>query len=66
MYTAEEVQREIFGGYIKRFQTGYPGWDGIPQTPEQSVTAMLNVVSKLTAKDSGACLSHHGDTKSWL
>ncbi|KAK7680205.1 hypothetical protein QCA50_016714 [Cerrena zonata] len=62
----EEVQKEIFGLYIERFQAGYPEWDGKLITPEESVTAMLNVVSKLTANDSGKSLSQHGDSKKWL
>ena len=65
-YIAEEVQKEMFGEYVARFQAGYPEWDGKPLTPEQSVTAILDVASRLTTKDSGACLTHHGDTKNWL
>ena len=48
------------------FQSGYPDWHGKILTPEKSVTAMLDVISKLSTKDSGAFLSHHGDTKNWL
>lgn len=50
---------------VKSMQAGYPDWNGQMSTPEEAVTAMLNTSFKLTAKDSGAFLSHYGDTK-WL
>lgn len=64
--SAEEVQKEALGPFITKFQAAYPTFDGNALTPEQSVTAQLDVISKLTAKDSGAFLTHHGDTTSWF
>ena len=63
---AKEVQEAAYGNLVKQLKVAYPEWSGVFLLPEESVTFMLDVVSKLTAKDSGACLSHHGDTKTWL
>lgn len=64
--SAEEVQKEAFRPLLAKLQAAYPSFDGNALTPEQSVTAQLDVISKLTAKDSGAFLTHHGDTTSWF
>lgn len=66
MCTAETGPTEIFRGFMDRLKVEFPGWDENTVTPEQSVTAMLDVVSRLAAKDSGACLSHNGGTENWL
>ncbi|KAK7679989.1 hypothetical protein QCA50_016935 [Cerrena zonata] len=63
---ANDVQKATYSKLIEQFQAGYPDWDGKILTPEESVTAMLETVSKLTVKDSGAFISHYGDTKNWL
>ncbi|KAK7680194.1 hypothetical protein QCA50_016703 [Cerrena zonata] len=62
----EEVVLESLRPIITKFQTSYPEWDGKPLTPEQSVTTVLDIVSRLTTKDSGASLTHNGGTKDWL
>lgn len=49
----------------KTFQVGYPNWNGVPLSPEESVNMMLSVVDNLELKDSGAFLSHKGN-KEWL
>ncbi|KAK7680192.1 hypothetical protein QCA50_016701 [Cerrena zonata] len=56
---------DVYLRLVKSMQAGYPDWNGQMSTPEEAVTAMLNTSFKLTAKDSGAFLSHYGDTK-WL
>ena len=65
-HTAETGPSEIFGSFMNRLKAEFPDWNAAHATPEQSVTAMLGVISKLTAKDSGACLSHKGDTENWV
>lgn len=50
---------------VKTFQIGYPDWNGLPISPEESVKMMLNVFDKLELKDSGAFVSHKGN-KEWL
>ncbi len=50
---------------VKTFQIGYPNWNGVPLTPEESVSAMLKIFKGLTIKDTGAFVSHKGD-KEWL
>ncbi|KAK7680206.1 hypothetical protein QCA50_016715 [Cerrena zonata] len=61
-----EVQKGLSSLYVNKFRAAYPDWDGTLLTPDQSVTAMLDVVSRLTAKDTGAFLSHRGESKNWL
>lgn len=48
------------------FKEAYPDCSGVPMTIEESIAAMLDTVSKLTAADSGKYLTHHGDTTRWL
>ena len=50
---------------VKNFQIGYPEWDGMPITAEESVSLMLGIFKGLTIKDTGAFLSHKGN-KDWL
>lgn len=63
---AVEAQEDTYAKITEQFKAGYPDWDGKILTPEESVTAMLDTVSRLTAEDSGAFISHHGSTQSWL
>ena len=65
-YPADESMLEQAMGLFARFKAAFPDWEGQPLTPLQSVTAVLNVVSTLTAQDSGACLSHNGGTDNWF
>jgi hypothetical protein len=46
---------------FKKFDLSFEG----PLTPEQSVKMQLEVINKVTVKDSGAFISHHGN-KQWL
>ncbi|KAK7680200.1 hypothetical protein QCA50_016709 [Cerrena zonata] len=62
----QEVQDELYGNYAKLFAEAYPEWSGTPLTPEQSVAAVLDTVSKLTVKDSGKFMSHNGDNETWI
>jgi hypothetical protein len=41
-----------------------PSFEG-PITPEQSVKMQLDVINKITVKDSGAFVSHYGN-KQWI
>ncbi|KAI0806302.1 hypothetical protein BC629DRAFT_1590701 [Irpex lacteus] len=61
--TPEDIQ--AFSHVVKTFKIGYPNWNGLPITPEESVSAMLNVFKGLTIKDTGAFISHKGN-KEWL
>ena len=63
-FIAKEVQDEVYGRIVKDFKAGYPEKE-VLTTPEESVTAMLGTIAKLTKKDSGAFLAQHGDTN-WL
>lgn len=65
-HLAKEEQEAAYGKIIKDFTAGYPDWSGVLMLPEESVTAMLDTISKLTPKDSGAFTTHRGDTKDWL
>lgn len=65
-YIAKEVQDEHYKNYTNLFKDAFPEWSGVPLTPEQSVTAMMTTVSKLTSADSGKFITHVGDTKTWL
>ncbi|EMD33051.1 hypothetical protein CERSUDRAFT_98663 [Gelatoporia subvermispora B] len=56
---------EVFAQMVERFKVAAPGWDGRPLEPEQSVKMVLAVIDRLTIKDTGAFLSHHGN-KEWL
>ncbi|KAI0091370.1 hypothetical protein BDY19DRAFT_935381 [Irpex rosettiformis] len=56
---------EAYAHMVKTFQIGYPNWNGVPITPEESVSAMLNVLKGLTINDTGAFISHKGN-KEWL
>ena len=62
----DERMQEVSQGLFTRFKAAYPDWEGRLLTPLESVTAVLNVVSMLSRKDSGVCLSHNGGTKNWL
>ena len=66
LYVAKEVQDEHYKHYTNLFKEAFPEWSGVPMTPEQSVTAMMKTVSKLTSADSGKFIAHTGDTKTWL
>ena len=55
---------KAFGAVIQRFKKVKPDLEG-PISPEESVRMQLAVIDSLTIKDSGAFLSHHGDTN-WL
>ncbi len=61
--TPEDIQ--AFSHVVKTFKIGYPNWNGLPITPEELVSAMLNVFKGLTIKDTGAFISHKGN-KEWL
>ncbi|KAK7680210.1 hypothetical protein QCA50_016719 [Cerrena zonata] len=62
----KEVQDAVYGKLIKDFRAGCPDWNGVFMLPDESVAAMLDTISKLTSKDSGAFITHRGDTKDWL
>ncbi|KAK6523059.1 hypothetical protein TWF281_002482 [Arthrobotrys megalospora] len=55
---------QFYEDITKVFQKSKPSFEG-PLTPEESVSMMLDVVGKLTVKDSGRFMSHHGN-KDWL
>ncbi|RPD58256.1 short-chain dehydrogenases/reductase [Lentinus tigrinus ALCF2SS1-7] len=61
--TPEEI--EGFKAMVKQFQKYAPDWDGVPLTPETSVTLMRDVIAKAGPKDTGAFVSHFGNQK-WL
>ena len=63
--TAEELKYEVFAPYVERLKALFPEWNGRAQTPEESVTEMLNSVAKMSTKDTGVFVSHHGD-ENWL
>lgn len=66
IHVAHDAQIATYAKIIEQFQAAYPDWDGKVLSPEESVAAMLETVSKLTAKDSGAFISHHGNKEDWL
>ncbi|KAK6340001.1 hypothetical protein TWF730_001777 [Orbilia blumenaviensis] len=55
---------QFYENITKVFQKNKPSFDG-PLSPEDSVSMMLETVSKLTFKDTGRFMSHHGN-KDWL
>lgn len=55
---------QFYEGVTKIFQKSNPSFEG-PLSPEDSVSMMLETVGKLTVKDTGKFLSHHGD-KEWV
>ncbi|TBU44677.1 short-chain dehydrogenases/reductase [Dichomitus squalens] len=61
--TPEELA--AFQDTVQKFLKHSPQWDGVPLTPEQSVTYMRQVIDKVGPKDSGAFLSQFGN-KQWL
>lgn len=64
IYPAQQVQG-VYNQIVETMQFGYPDWAGQMSTPEESVAAMLDTISKSTTKDSGEVVSHLGD-KVWL
>ncbi|KAI5480679.1 short-chain dehydrogenases/reductase [Pseudohyphozyma bogoriensis] len=62
--TAEEMAG--FGAMVKKFHKAEPQFTGMPISPEESVNAILTVLSNATLADSGKLLSHHGSTTQWL
>ncbi len=50
---------------VKRFQVYDPEWDGVPLTPQKSVSLMRDVIAKVGPKDTGAFISQYGNKK-WL
>ncbi|CAL1699759.1 unnamed protein product [Somion occarium] len=61
----KEVQETAYGPLIEIFRSGYPEWDGEFLRPERSVSLMLDVISKITARDNGAFVSQYGNQR-WL
>ncbi|KAI0695680.1 NAD(P)-binding protein [Cerioporus squamosus] len=61
--TPEEI--EGYKAMVGMFQKYAPDWDGVPLTPETSVSMMRDVIAKAGPKDTGAFISHHGD-QNWL
>ncbi|EJD36359.1 putative short-chain dehydrogenase [Auricularia subglabra TFB-10046 SS5] len=53
--------QEVFGQFATVAPPNFTG----PISPEESVSAMLAVLEKVTPEDSGKFLSHHGD-RNWL
>lgn len=64
--TAIDAQKDTYAKITEQFKAGYPDWDGKILTPDESVTAMLYTLSRLTVEDSGAFVSHCGSTQKWL
>ncbi|RDX44682.1 short-chain dehydrogenases/reductase [Lentinus brumalis] len=56
---------EDFKKMVKRFQVYDPEWDGVPLTPQKSVSLMRDVIAKVGPKDTGAFISQYGNKK-WL
>jgi len=42
-----------------------PSFEG-PITPEKSVSMMIKVIDKWAVEDTGAFVSHYGNTHQWL
>lgn len=53
------------GIMMKDFKTHYPGWNGKPIMPEESVRMQKRVIEDVGIERTGGFLSHHGN-KSWL
>ncbi|KIJ66420.1 hypothetical protein HYDPIDRAFT_174517 [Hydnomerulius pinastri MD-312] len=60
--TAEELEQ--FQAMVEKFRIGYPDFTG-PITPQTSVKMQLDVIGRVTVKDTGAFISHKGN-KEWL
>ncbi|GJJ12966.1 hypothetical protein Clacol_007213 [Clathrus columnatus] len=63
----QEISSEELAGYqvmLEGFRKIKPTFEGAI-SPEESVKAQLAVIDRLTVKDTGAFLSHHGN-KEWL
>ena len=47
---------------VRKVKSDFQG----PISPEKSVKMQLDVINNLTIKESGAFLSHYGNTTEWL
>ena len=56
--------QKVYDGMIARFKEVYPHFER-PFTPEESVTAVLNLVDTYTVKDTGIFVSHKGN-REWM
>ncbi|TCD63794.1 hypothetical protein EIP91_004945 [Steccherinum ochraceum] len=63
--TPNEDDLAAFTKIVTSFKRAVPEWNGIPITPEQSVTSMLAVIGNLTKEQNGSFLSHKGNEE-WL
>ena len=55
---------EVYNAMVAGLKKVKPDFQGA-QTTEESVKMQLDVIKKVTIKDTGAFLSHHGNTD-WL